>query len=84
MNTININEIGVIALSRSEEYDIAGGWSWQECLGVAVVTGVASGFVAAAGSGGVLTPAAFAAGAFGGALIYTGVEIWNYYFVDGE
>ncbi len=82
MNGINISEIGVVALSQSEEYDIAGGWSWEECLGAAVVTGVTSGFVAAATSGGVLSPIAFAAGAFGGVLGYTGYEIWKYYFVE--
>lgn len=80
MNTININKIGVVALSQTEEYDIAGGWSWEECLGAAVVTGVTSGFVSAAVSGGTLAPVAFVAGAFGGALGYTGMEIWNHFF----
>ena len=80
MNTINISEIGVVALSHTEEYDIAGGWSWEECLGAAVVTGVTSGFVSAAVSGGTLSPIGFVAGAFGGALGYTGMEIWKNFF----
>ena len=80
MDTINISEIGVVALSQTEEYDITGGWSWEECLGAAVVTGVTSGFISAAVSGGTLAPVAFVAGAFGGVLGYTGMEIWNHFF----
>jgi hypothetical protein len=76
MNTINIDNIGVVSLSESEENEITGGFSWAE-LGAAVFGGAAMGGLtgAAYGAGGgtVLFPGigtvtGFAMGAAGGAL----------------
>lgn len=71
MNGININEIGVVALSQSEEYDIAGGWDWYD-FGSDVLGGAAIGGLTAAATGGAFWPAV-GLGALCGATWY----VWN-------
>ena len=81
MNTINISEIGVVALSQSEEYDIAGGWDWSDFWG-AVVIGGATGALAGSMAGGVGAGPGALGGALFGAFTYTSWQIWQYYLGD--
>ena len=71
MNTIDINKIGVVALSQTEEYDISGGWDWYD-FGCDVAGGAVIGGLAAAATGGAFWPAV-GLGALGGATWY----VWN-------
>ena len=75
MNTINISEIGVVALSQTEEYDIAGGWDWYQ-FGSDVLGGATLGGLAAAATGGAFWPAV-GLGALGGASWYVWGELTN-------
>ena len=79
MNGINISEIGVVALSQSEEYDIVGGWNARDCFKAAALTGLATGLGVAYVTGGAGFFKGFVAGAFIGTLVYTGKEILDYY-----
>lgn len=79
MNKMNINDIGVVALSRSEEYEIAGGWDWSDFCGATLI-GAGSGALAGSMAGGVgAAPGALGGGLFG-AWTYTSCQLWDHFF----
>lgn len=67
MNTINVDDIGVVSLSVDEELEIAGGWSWID-LGAAAFGGAAGGAAGGAVVGMIVPGAGTAAGAVTGAI----------------
>ncbi len=71
INGININEIGVVALSRSEEYDIAGGWDWNDFASAALTGGISAGIGGAVIGFIAPVPGGMAMGFFTGAAVYS-------------
>jgi len=69
MNTINIDDIGVVSLSANEENEITGGFTWGGFWGTVAAGAVGAGlYGAAAGAGGGTVVLPFF-GTIGGALV---------------